>query len=235
MIVTEGWNANDALDASDKKAMALKDRFGWLQEWESAQRQQRQQVGGQSTGSDEAQSRAMRESPTQSASRPRPENPLAQSADAHRPAATVSEQATVSKAASSRVAVAGTRPEAAEGRILGPAGAFHQALDRVGLLPPTSGQCFSWFTRAPSAWQPYVYQVVRTAGGVRVWIRDARIDASSGSSILGALRSQFACIGMTLASVTINGKTVWEAPAEGRCPEGGSGDLGGVLLVNQLY
>ncbi len=231
MIVTEGWNANDALDAGDKKAMALKDRLGWLREWESAQRQQRQQINGQPTGSDEAQGRTMRESTSDS--RPGPGNP-AQPIDVRRPAASVGEQSAVAKSASDRVEVVGTRQEAAEGRSLGPAGAFSQAFNRVASLQLTSGQRFNWFLRAPSVWQPYVYQVVRATGGVRVWIRDVRIDASNGSSILGALRSQFACMGMTLASVTINGKTVWEAPADSRCPEESGGDPDSALLVNQL-
>lgn len=233
MIVTESWNANESLDAGDKKAMALKDRMGWLREWETAQRQQRQHVGGQSAGSDEGQSRAMHESPTESASLARPGNVPAEFAGVRRPAATVSDQATASRASTDRVGTV-PRPEAAEVRVMGPVGAFQQTLDRAPSLSATSARCPGWFMRSANVWQPYVYQMVRTDRGVRVWIRDARIDVSSGNSILGALRSQLACVGMTLASVTINGKTVWEAPADGRCPESGS-DTDSALLVNQLY
>ncbi len=233
MIVTEGWNANDALDAGDKKAIALKDRIGWLREWENAQRQQRQQVGGQSTGSEEPQDWTTREALIKPDSRSQPASQT-QAADARRPAAAVGEESTGLKLAANGGAISETRQGATEGNVLGPVSPFSRPLDGTGALMPANGQRTTWFVRM-STWQPFVYQVVRSAAGVRVWIRDARLDASSGSGILNALRSQLACIGMTLASVTINGKAVWEAPADDRCSEASGGDPESVSLVNQLY
>lgn len=71
----------------------------------------------------------------------------------------------------------------------------------------------NWST-AKIIWQRRMMYALRSGKKLRVWIRDADLNLTVGTSILNALRSELVGFGFELASLTINGQNIWQLVAE---------------------
>lgn len=60
------------------------------------------------------------------------------------------------------------------------------------------------------AWAPYAVHVMNRSGFVKIWIRDNHFRSGSGRQLLAALRHELTKTGARLATLVVNGTTIWQ-------------------------
>ncbi len=198
----------ESLESPSAKAVALQDRLAWQREWEKAQWQEQPR---RYTGAEENKDDRQTTEPASLSPPPKPDAaPLMQ----------------LQLRGSGRGALAagytGYRSAPVSGPITGQAGglpvndffglpfAVSPAPYQAGVVRQSAAApAVNWLRPEFMQWQPQFVHAVNSAQGLRVWIRDFRVAPNRGGEILSALRRQLAGLGVKLASIVINGDTVW--------------------------
>lgn len=67
----------------------------------------------------------------------------------------------------------------------------------------------TWNAEPYIEWRPYLMHFMQSAGGIRVWIRDKQLTGFSMLEIAASIRNELSLRGINLLSLTVNGKELW--------------------------
>lgn len=209
-------------------ARALNNRLHWMWAWEQAQ----QRVQPRPAEGAEIDRRPPSASPVEEISTP-PETPgEATAVHAHG----ANRQMAAAEAAHTTGATPAAQPPAAVAHTT----TEPMAVSAVSLfLPLDPGAREGTVLRSSAVWnrwhvpdyEPQLLHVFQSAQGLRVWLRDFRLEPNGGPRILAALRRELARSGIALAALTVNGHLLWEHDAAR-----GAADMDGVVEgINHRY
>jgi hypothetical protein len=225
---------------SEANAVSLKNRFGWLREWELAQwctsqrtetteYPSKQQTIGPELGSQKTESGNSNDVRDE-AKREVMQNPT--------PAPAVTGNSSQARLSPGIKVNAGVQQDnfivnSPLGGAYSPVSYYQGSVSSLASGGALSSQ-FLWPSKDIQEWQPYLLHVVQTDSGVRVSVRDKRFKDISGNNLIAKVRGELTTYGICLASLTVNGREIWRAVEVSNDASGPS--IGnGVLAVDRVY
>lgn len=225
--------------APDANAVSLKNRFGWLREWELAQWRANQRP-------ETAEYRSTQKTTGTELESQKPESGNANGARDEATSEVTRNPAPAPAATENSVRsqlTAGVKVNPAvqqDNFIVNPllGGACSLVAYYQGSISSLAGGSLPsqilWVSKQIQEWQPYLLHVIQTDSGVRVSVRDKRFKDISGNDLIAEVRGELATYGISLASLTVNGREIWRT-VDASNDESGSSAGNGVMAVNRVY
>lgn len=202
--------AGAAMPGPSSRAVALRDKLGWLQEWGRALQELHSRSRGNARAESGVDHHAIGSLDHRDARR-LPGN--ATESERGREKAQAAGEKRTAGGADQRFTEVGAETQAGvpePAALVGGAPVFQSTIEPE--RPPAAVPVTRWPKPVSQErhWQPYNVHVVEAENAVKVWIRCAGLEA--GARLLAAIRAELQGAGRSLAYVAINGKCVWELP-----------------------